>query len=505
MTEDPYAALRETHTSVVLLVGDRAYKIKKPVRLPFVDLSTRERRRHNCDEELRLNRRLAPDVYLGVQELGDGDLPAGSGEPVVVMRRMPEARRLSAILAAGGAAEACVREVARQVATMHAAEEPVWDYRLARTMGSLWDEGHDQMRPFAGEVVDGALLDQVHALATEYLRGRSGLLDRRERGGLVRDGHGDLLTDDIFCLDDGPRILDCLEFDRRLRLGDVLADLAFLAMDLELHGAPELARLLVDRYRHLDAETHPRTLEHHYVAYRAFVRSKVECLRLHQGDPDSAGRARTLLDLTDRHLRVGRVHLVLVGGLPGSGKSTLAQAITDADPGREWAAISTDVVRKELAGVDPMHACAAAYGQGIYDAGHTEAAYAEALRRAGIALRSGVNVLLDASWTDPAERARARACADARAAALTELRCEASEEVCLRRLAERQGPRASDADADIHRAMGARAAGWPEAVSVRTDGDASGAATLALELLAQRGVVTPAAAGETGDPRHAGD
>ncbi len=466
--DEPFAALRETHTSVVILLGERAYKVKKPVTLPFVDLSTRELRRHNCDEEVRLNRRLAPDVYLGVHELPPETSP-GPGEPMVVMQRMPHRRRLSLLLGQGGAAADCVRDVARQVAAMHAAEEPVHDYGLARTTQALWDEGHEQMRVFAGSVIDDALLDQVHSAAVEYLRGRRPLLDHREQAGLVRDGHGDLLTDDIFCLDDGPRILDCLEFDRRLRLGDVLADLAFLAMDLELHGALELARLLVDRYRQLDAETHPRTLEHHYIAYRAFVRSKVECLRHLQGEPDAAGRARALLALAGRHLRHGTVHLVLVGGLPGSGKSTVAEAITEADQTRDWSVISSDVVRKELAGLDPLSPSPAAYGQGLYRPDHTEATYAEMLRRAGIAVGAGVNVVLDASWTDPADRARAREHAESHAAALTELRCEAPEDVCLDRLAGRRGPHVSDADAGVHRAMAAAApGGWPEALTLTT-------------------------------------
>ena len=140
--------------------------------------------------------------------------------------------------------------------------------------------------------------------------------------GRARDGHGDLLADDIFLLDDGPRVLDCLEFDDALRLDDVLADVAFLAMDLERLGRPDLAERFLAAYRAASGDTWPSSLAHHHIAYRAQVRAKVSAIRAEQGVPDSADKAQALLRLALAHLEAGRVRLVLVGGLPGTGKST---------------------------------------------------------------------------------------------------------------------------------------------------------------------------------------
>ncbi|HET7762311.1 MAG TPA: AAA family ATPase [Phycicoccus sp.] len=484
---EPYVAVRETHTSVVLLLGDRAYKVKKPVALPFLDLSTREARVADCLHEVELNRRIAPDVYLGVDELRplEGDT-GDAGEPVVVMRRMPDSRRLGAMVQDPGQADRarrCALDAARQVAAFHAALPGIEGYDLVGTMTQLWDEGRAQTRVFEDGLLPAAALDEAHALAREYLGGREGMLRVRERAGLVRDGHGDLLTEDIFCLDDGARVLDCLEFDARLRVGDVLMDIAFLAMDLALHGAPDLARLVVDRYRELTAEAHPASLEHHYVAYRAWVRAKVECLRAGGGDPGAADRARHALDLCVRELRSGRVRLVLVGGLPGTGKSTLAQRIVEVDD-REWVLLSSDEVRKELAGVPATTSRAAGFGEGDYDRSHTDVVYAELLRRAGAALSGGLCVVLDASWTEGHRRRDAAAVAHEHGGVLSQVRCVAPEEVCLERLTARAaGPHVSDATPEVRRRLATMTDPWPDALEVDTGGSVDAAAAALLRGL----------------------
>lgn len=462
--------LVETLTSVVFLLGDRVYKLKKPVDLGFLDLTSRQARQADCHAEVALNRRLAPDVYLGVADVLGPDGVAC--DHLVVMRRMPDDRRLSTLVRQGVPVDDDLRALARLLADFHSrcrTSAEIARAGSAATVRGLWHEGLDQLARFAGTALDAATLDEIGRRADDYLAGRRPLFAARQRAGRVRDGHGDLLADDIFCLPDGPRVLDCLEFDERLRAGDVLGDVAFLAMDLERLGTSESAHRLLDWYREFSAETHPPSLEHLYVAYRAFVRAKVACLRAEQGDPETAAEGRRLAAITVDHLRRGRVRLVLIGGLPGTGKSTLAAGL--AGTGDGWTVISSDVVRKELAGrgaLDPAHA---GVGRGLYRPEAVRATYAEMLRRARCALGLGESVVLDATWASAARRAEAAAVAVQTVSELVELRCEAPEAVALRRIAiraRRAGP--SDATAAVYHRLATTADPWPSAAVVATTG-----------------------------------
>ncbi len=317
----PPAELIETHISVITMIGDRAYKLLKPVAMGFLDHRRREDRLAACRRETEVNRRFAPDVYLGVLDVVDDQ--GHARDHLIEMRRMPDSRRLSALLDDAGA-PGLVREVARTVAGFHrdslTSPSIAEAGRLAVVLG-LWEEGLDQLARSAPGVVPDEDVEQARTLARAYLDDRETLLDRRIADGWVRDGHGDLLAEDVFCLPDGPRVLDCLAFDDRLRHGDVLGDVAFLAMDLEADGHPELGEMLIGEWRRELGETHPTSLAHHYLAYRAHVRSKVAALRSEQGgDPDAATRARRLHALALAHLERAQVRMVLVGGAPGTGK-----------------------------------------------------------------------------------------------------------------------------------------------------------------------------------------
>src|SRR5690606_19188507 len=265
-----------------------------------------------------------------------------------------------------------------------------------------WRDSFAQVRPFRGEVLDDELVGEIERLTEDFLSGRRPLFDDRIATERIVDGHGDLLAEDVFCLDDGPRVLDCIEFDDRLRWLDGLDDAAFLAMDLERLGAPHLAERFLNWYVEFAADPAPASLRHHYVAYRAFVRAKVACLRHAQsGDPSAARDAATHTALTARHLRAGEVVLILVGGLPGTGKSTLAGRLAD----RLGAVLlRSDRLRKELSGIAPETPAAAPYGEGIYGAEWTERTYRELLARAERLLGHGESVVIDASWTRDAHR-----------------------------------------------------------------------------------------------------
>ncbi|GAA0249415.1 AAA family ATPase [Actinomadura nitritigenes] len=478
------AAVSETHSGVVFFVGDRAYKLKKPLDLGFLDFSTRERREHACHEEIRLNRRFAPDVYLGVCDVRgpDGDLC----DHLVTMRRMPPDRRLSTLVEAREPVEGPLRDTARILAAWHA-EAPrgprISAQETRDAVRSRWDDGFELVRSLPGHVIAGSAATEIERLAISFLAGRDPLFNARIAEGRVVDGHGDLLATDIFCLDDGPRILDCLEFDERLRWLDGLDDASFLAMDLEHLGAPDLAERFIGWYTEFAADPAPASLRHHYVAYRAFVRAKVACLRHAQGDGHAAAEARGYADVALRHLRAGKVDLVLVGGLPGTGKSSLAGALADR---LGCTLLSSDRVRKELAGLSPETPAATPYGTGIYTPEWSRRTYRELAERAARLLQLGETVILDASWTDKAERDLIASVAHREHADLVAFRCDAPEALAAERM-RRRTHGASDADSAVALAMSAEAAPWPEAATIDTSGTVSAALERALPIVRPHG------------------
>lgn len=476
----PNVAAVETHVSWLFFGPERVYKIKRPVVYDFLDFRDLDARAATCEAEVELNRRLSPDVYLGVGAIVG---PDRSAEPAVVMRRLPDERRLAALVEGHDrGVGSCLEQVAARMASFHEVAErsPVIDDRCrVDAVASLWRGNLEALAPYAGTVLDAGRLERVGALARRYLAGRPWLLASRVERGRAVDGHGDLLADDIFCLPDGPRIIDCLEFDDRLRHLDPLADVAFLALDLERLGRPDLARSFLDAYRRHSGDDWPDSLEHHWVAHRALVRAKVACLRHSLGRPEAAAEARRLLDTALFHLEAGAVRLVLVGGAPGTGKSTLAARLGEVTG---WPVLRSDVLRKELAGRPVLAHYPDSYGAGLYQAEATAAVYAELLSRARRRLEMGESVILDASWVRRVWREGAGVLADETSSALVCLECEVPLEVAVARVTERarSGRDASDATAGVARVMYLEAESWPEAEVVDTTGPEEAALELAL-------------------------
>lgn len=461
------AELVETHISVIVMIGERAYKLLKPVAMGFLDHRSREDRLAACRRETEENRRFAPDVYLGVLDVLDEDGIAQ--DHLVAMRRLPASRRLGALLGDPGAPD-LVRSVARTIAGFHRAAPT--SPRIAEAgdpdvVLGLWEEGLGQLSGLVPEVVPHEDVERLRSLARRYLAGRRALLDRRVASGWVRDGHGDLLADDVFCLPDGPRVLDCLAFADRLRHGDVLGDVAFLAMDLEAHGHPELGGLLVEEWSGALGEDHPPSLAHHYVGYRAHVRSKVAALRSAQGDPAAAARARGLHAMAVAYLERAQVRMVLVGGAPGTGKSTVARALGEATG---WAVLRSDEIRKDLAGLPHTPRDPGAFGDGLYAPEVSDRVYATMLERAGGHLGLGEGVVLDASWSSGARRDAARRVASANAAPVVEIRCDLAPAVAAARIERRwaDGVGPSDATREIAERLRQSAEPWPEAHTLDT-------------------------------------
>lgn len=474
--DDPFVAgdtgpaSRETHSGVVLLLGERAYKFKKPIDLGFLDFRSVQARAECCRREVELNRRLAPDVYLGLGRLHDPS--TGSDEPAVVMRRMPENSRLATLVRDGAALTPVMDRIARMMAAFHATARRGPEIDAAarpQAIARRWESTFADVRRDGAALIAPAQVDRADHLVHEFLTGRERLFQDRIRHGRIVDGHGDLLCDDIFCLPDGPRVLDCLEFDDGLRFVDGLDDVAFLAMDLEHLGAPELAQVLFKRYTDYAADPAPASLWHHYLAYRAYVRVKVACLRHRQGDRDAAARARSLAEQAGDHLRAGRVRLILVGGLPGSGKSTVAARIADLISA---VLISSDVTRR-AADAQPGMARPPrpeSYRHGRYDRPHIERTYAQILHRAQWCLGAGDTVVLDASFTQAAHRAAAQQLAARSHCVLVPVSCRAPKALRDERLRNRP-PGPSEATPEIADRMAVDEDPWPDAIVVDTTAD----------------------------------
>lgn len=475
----PGAAIVETHISVVVFVGDHAYKLKRPIRLPFVDLTELEERERLCRREVELNRRLAPDVYLGVGEVRD---PDGSVcDHLVVMRRLPAARRLSRLVAEGDpTAVAAVDDLASILADFHSEAPRSATIDAAATPERIeqrWSDLDAEVAPGVGPVLSSELLAEIRRLRADRFSAQRELFAQRIAAGSICDGHGDLQADDVYCMDDGPRVLDCVEFDDELRHVDVVDDLAFLVMDLRRLGDAALAERLVRSYDEASHTSSPRMLIELYAAYRAMVRCMVAVTRWSQhddpGTPDAlaaAASARHLGELCRDQLRAARPVIVLVGGLPGTGKSTLAQGLA-ARTGATL--LRSDVVRKELAGLDPDRSAPSEYGHGIYTTAHTEAAYAELAERSADLLRLGRSVIVDASLGEDRHRQHLRDVASSARALVVELRCEVSADTAARRITARAAAGVDPSDATV--AVASQMAGafdaWPEAATVATDVD----------------------------------
>jgi aminoglycoside phosphotransferase family enzyme/predicted kinase len=454
--------LVETHISWVFLAGARVYKVKKPVDLGFLNFTTLARRRHFCREEVRLNRRLAPDTYLGVVELkgaGRRVRVGGRGrtrEVAVAMRRLPAGRMLDRLVRTGRADPDVLDAVAVTVARFHALAETGGEIdRLGgiETVRGNWEENFAQTDDLPADVLPPEVRKAVRGFVDGFLQAEAPRFAARVRAGRSRDCHGDLQAQHVCCTDP-IRIFDCIEFNHRFRYGDTAGEIAFLAMDLDRLGRPDLATRFLNAYFEASGDWEAVPLLDFYRAYRAWVRGKV--LGFQVADrPALAAPARALFELAARYAGPRPpARLLVTTGVMGSGKSTVARAVA----ARLGAiVIRTDAVRKRLAGL-PLHERAAhGFGEGLYTPAMSRRTYAEALRLAGETLAAGWPVIVDGSFPTRAERETARALAGRRGAPFAVLWCEAADEALRRRLRRRSADRHEVSDGreellDLHRA-----------------------------------------------------
>jgi uncharacterized protein len=461
-------SVRETHTARVFVTGDHAYKVKKPVRMEFLDFSTLERRRAACLEEVRVNRELAASLHMRMRAvvvrgrsyaLVDGDAP-DAVEYAIEMRRFDEGRTMAALVDRGELAAGHVRAVATRLAAFHAEarhcrpEDPVGDVR--RTC----EHNFRELLALADDATARRLL-ALERFAGAFLVSHRAQFAARAEAGFVRDGHGDLRAEHVV-LEAPLAVVDRLEFDARLREIDVADDLAFLVMDLERLGAPDAARELVRCYRGAGGDTGSDALLSFYGAYRALVRVKVALLRAAQLEPSAAvtaarAQADDLLMLAERFAWRARGPLaVAVSGPPASGKSTLAAALARQTG---WPVLSSDVLRKHRRGL-PLGATAA-------QEDYTPVARAEIYRELGRIARAELTdrhgAIVDATFGEPSLRAAfLDGLGDTSSLCAVECYAPAAVRERWARGRTTDDARGSDADVDVAARLGAAFTGWDE-------------------------------------------
>lgn len=460
----------QTHISCVFLAGSEVYKLKKPVRFDFLDFSTLAAREHACREEIRLNRRLASQVYVGVvpvtMQAGGGFALGGDGDVVdwlVHMRRLPDDRMLDALHRRGELRPDHVDQLAELLARFYATATPVSiaaeEYR-ARYLSHVHGNLNELLA--VSHYLPRTTVQRVQGFQLQLLLLQPELSTARVQAGRIVEGHGDLRPEHI-CFADPIAIFDCIEFNAEFRQLDMADELAFLAAECDLLGAGWVGPRLLQRFQDLSGDRPPQILLDFYKAYRASVRAKVAALRADQlagaAREQAAQDASAHLALADAYVAPHLQPLVLVvGGLSGTGKSTLAGELAKS-LGAEL--LRSDAIRRDLfAGATESH------NQGKYWPEARERVYQEMFRQAAELHSQRVNVVLDATFGNAANLLAARAIAANPQALFLAIECHCSPEVARQRILDRRktGSDASEANLTVFEQQQASRDPWPNDV-----------------------------------------
>ncbi len=499
---------RQTHVSHVFLAGDYAYKLKKPVKFPFLDASRLADRKRFCLLELSLNRRLAPSIYLGIVPVTEqaGRLALnGRGRPVewlVKMRRLPEDRMLDQVLAASKATKRDIERLADRLLPFFrtAARGPaIRRYGEPTAVAELVLGNLRECAPFLGKLLEEPDRAFIEAAYKQFLALQGPVLARRAREGRIIDGHGDLRCENI-CLSSGgqtslgsdPQVYDCVEFQPAFRCGDEVNDLSFLLMDLEFRGRHDLAKVLERRYR---SAMHDPTFDDvlaFYKCHRSLVRGKVRGFAWLQHPRTTEGRR--IQELSRRHYKLARGYaaafapprLVVVGGMIGSGKSTLARGLAET-LGAAW--VRTDEIRvKEFA---RFRRPRQGFSGGLYAARVSAMVYARLEVRAATLLRQGRTVVCDGMFAKEQGRRRLQQLAKRLGASFHYIECWVPQTVALRRIGRRlaAGADLSEARPEHYARLRQgyeRPRGWARRAHTRLSDDRRPEATLTAAVAALR-------------------
>jgi len=503
----PHAAgmveLLQTHISCILLAGDYAYKIKKPVNLGFLDFSTLDARRFYCEEELRLNRRTAPALYLEVIAISGSEsspLLGGSGpaiEYALKMRRFGQDALLERMALRGALAAQHIDALALVIATFHAdiaRAGPEREFGSSERILAQVLQNFTQMAKLASAQADLALLARLRDWTAREHAALAAVFDARKRDGWVRECHGDLHLGNVALLDGVPTPFDGIEFSADLRWTDVMNDVAFLLMDLFHHRLPRLAFRFLNAYLERTGDYAGLRVLRFYLVYRALVRAKVSCLRAQQ--PGMAARERSdTEDVYRRHLYLaerlaarGHAAMLIMHGLSGSGKSTVAQGLLEA---LGAVRLRADVERKRLHGLAAEARSGSELDAGLYAPAANERTYAHLAALARAVLAAGYPVIVDAAFLKRSWRDRFAGLACSVGATFAIAACSAQAATLRARVALRQSSASDASEAGIavlerqlatQEALAADEAGHTLAIDAQRSAGAAQAAALAQRL-----------------------
>ncbi len=455
--------LVQTHISWLFLTDTHVFKIKKPVNFGFLDFSTVELRRHYCYEELRLNRRLCPDIYEQVVELRAtecGPTFSRNGEVIdyaVIMKRLPADRMLDRLIDNGTITVEEIRLVALEICRFHAnaAISPhINEFGSLEIIRLNWQENFDQTVEFDKTTLPRTVRETIRTYTENFTAKNQTIFSERVEKGFIRDCDGDIHSGNICIVDNKAFIFDCIEFNERFRFSDTAADIAFLLMDLDYHSRHDLADVALATYVQASGDTALEQVVTFYKVYRAFVRGKVASLQLL--DAGISAHERSLAEKhASRYFRLAQGYclqsrlpltLFITCGTMGCGKSTLAKQLA-FELGLE--SFNSDIVRKKLAGLAPTQRVNVLFGLGLYSNGMTASTYSELERLTDAELALGHSVIVDAGFGTAALRARFGRLATSRKAKFVILFTTCDPDVQQRRLLARATANDSVSDGRI--------------------------------------------------------
>jgi aminoglycoside phosphotransferase family enzyme/predicted kinase len=436
----------ETHISYLFFTGNYVYKVKKPVDFGFLDFTTLEKRRHFCQQEVRLNSRLSPDVYLGVEEIReeDGRISLGGAgrtiEYAVKMRELPQAGMMTRLVPEGRATPELMERIAFKVALFHREAETSPEIAAFGDISAIRkniQENFIQTVPYIGRTISREQYDFISSRTTDFLERNREIFADRKRKGMVRDCHGDMHLGSICIEEECIHIFDCIEFNERFRYFDTAGDVSFLTMDLEFNDRFDLSDAFTRAYIRYSGDRDLPLVLRFYKSYRAFVRGKVTSFLLDEDVPEeqkekALSTARAYFGLAYSYYM--QPTLVIMAGLVGSGKSTVARVLGERIGAK---VLRSDVIRKTLAGIPLEERRYEGYEGGIYTEDFTRRTYEELHREGSEPLRSGRPVILDASYKRRSERERASSIAREHGTRFFIVECVCDDETAKSRLTRR--------------------------------------------------------------------